>query len=85
MKPSSNFDALERVKAVTQLERLAKVIKETSLCGFGKTAANPVLSTHKGFNDEYEAHIYEKISPTGPCKNLKTYTINVDKWTDCLP
>jgi|GEM_PF-6718940 len=43
-----------------------------------------MLSTLKGFNDEYEAHIYDRLSPTGPCKNLKTYIIYVGKWTGCL-
>lgn len=83
-KPAqNNMDALERFKAVTQMERLSKVIKETSLCGLGQTAPNPVLSTLRWFKDEYEAHVYDRTCPAGVCKNLKTYTINVDKCTGC--
>jgi NADH:ubiquinone oxidoreductase subunit F (NADH-binding) len=46
-------------------EKLAEVIKDTSLCGLGQTAPNPVLSTLRWFRDEYEAHIYERRCPAG--------------------
>ena len=45
------------------LEHLAKVIQDTSLCGLGQTAPNPVLSTLRWFRDEYEAHVYERRCP----------------------
>jgi NADH-quinone oxidoreductase subunit F len=58
-----------------ELEKLAHQVKLGSLCGLGKTAPNPVLSTLKYFRDEYEAHL-EGRCPTGKCKDLITYYIN---------
>ncbi|MGM0421428.1 MAG: NADH-quinone oxidoreductase subunit NuoF [Bacillota bacterium] len=52
------------------LEGLGERIKETSLCGLGQTAPNPVLSTIRFFRDEYEAHIYDGYCPTGRCQGL---------------
>jgi NADH:ubiquinone oxidoreductase subunit F (NADH-binding)/(2Fe-2S) ferredoxin/NAD-dependent dihydropyrimidine dehydrogenase PreA subunit len=57
------------------LEELAQVIKDTSLCGLGQTAPNPVLSTLKFFRDEYEAHVKEKKCPAGVCQALLQYFI----------
>ena len=62
---------------IDELEHLAEVIKASSLCGLGKTAPNPVLSTIKYFRNEYEAHI-EKRCPTGRCKALITYSVTDD-------
>lgn len=76
-------EALERFKGVLQLEKLGKVIRETSLCGLGKSAPNPVLSTLKWFRDEYEAHIFERKCPAGACTELRTFVIDVDKCTGC--
>ncbi len=60
---------------IDELESLSKMIKKTSLCGLGKTAPNPVLSTIRYFRDEYEAHV-EKRCPAAKCKALITYSIN---------
>jgi len=49
------------------LEELCDVVKNTSLCGLGQTAANPVLSTIRFFRDEYIAHIKDKNCPAGVC------------------
>ncbi len=76
-------DALQRFQGVMYLNRLAEVIKDTSLCGLGQTAPNPVLSTLRWFRSEYEAHIYERRCPAGVCKDLLTYTIDVDKCKGC--
>ena len=57
-----------------ELERLAVMVKRGSLCGLGKTAPNPVLTTLRYFRDEYEAHI-EGRCPAGRCKALITYHI----------
>ena len=46
------------------------MIRSTSLCGLGRTAPNPVLSTLRWFRDEYEAHIYDRRCPAGVCKGL---------------
>jgi bidirectional [NiFe] hydrogenase diaphorase subunit len=49
------------------LEQLCGLLKETSLCGLGQTAPNPVVSTLRYFRDEYRAHIEEKRCPAGVC------------------
>ncbi len=65
------------------LESLAEQIRDTSLCGLGQTAPNPVLTTIKYFREEYEAHIRDKKCPALVCKDLITYTIDPDKCTGC--
>lgn len=65
------------------LEELGTYMKETSLCGLGMTAPNPVLSTLKYFRNEYEAHIRDKKCPAGICKDLITYTILEDICKGC--
>jgi len=80
---NSQEDALLRFQGMVYLERLASVIKDTSLCGLGQTAANPVLSTLHYFREEYEAHLYERHCPAGACKELLTYTIDTDKCNGC--
>ncbi|MGB2998770.1 MAG: NADH-quinone oxidoreductase subunit NuoF, partial [Phycisphaerae bacterium] len=52
------------------LETLGATIQETSLCGLGQTAPNPVLSTLRHFRDEYEAHIIEKRCPSHACEKM---------------
>lgn len=64
------------------LKELAETIKDTSLCGLGQTAPNPVLSTMKYFMDEYEAHIKEHRCPAGVCQALLQYQIT-DKCIGC--
>jgi len=66
----SENDALYRLQGVMELERLATVIRDTSLCGLGQTAPNPVLATLRWFRDEYEAHVFERRCPAGACKDL---------------
>jgi len=77
------YEALERMKGVMQLEKLGKIIRETSLCGLGQTAPNPVLSTLKYFRGEYEAHIFGRECPAGACTDLRVFKIDVDKCTGC--
>ena len=62
---------------IEELENLAQMVQKSSLCGLGKTAPNPVLSTIKYFRDEYEAHI-EKRCPVGKCMALITYSVTDD-------
>ncbi len=61
------------------LEELALQTKKGSICGLGKTAPNPVLSTLRYFRDEYISHI-NGVCPTGKCKNMVKYSIT----TDCI-
>ncbi|MGL4593698.1 MAG: NADH-ubiquinone oxidoreductase-F iron-sulfur binding region domain-containing protein, partial [Thermoguttaceae bacterium] len=57
-----------------ELETLAHQVKAGSLCGLGKTAPNPVLSTLQYFRDEYEAHL-KNCCPAGKCAALTAYSI----------
>lgn len=63
------------MKDLDLLEELAHSVKEGSLCGLGKTAPNPVLSTLKYFRDEYIAHIKDKKCPAGVCAAMKKIVI----------
>jgi NADH-quinone oxidoreductase subunit F len=65
------------------LEQLALTVKAGSLCGLGKTAPNPVLSTLRYFRDEYNAHVFEKRCPAGRCAAMKTYAIEPAKCKGC--
>ncbi len=65
------------------LKELGETISKTALCGLGKTAAGPVLSTIKYFEDEYKAHIYDKKCPAGACQKLKTITIDPELCKGC--
>ena len=65
------------------LETLGNVVKSVSLCGLGKTAPNPVLSTLRYFRDEYMAHIEDKKCPGGVCKALIEYYIIEDLCNGC--
>ncbi|HDR03672.1 MAG TPA: NADH-quinone oxidoreductase subunit NuoF [Candidatus Marinimicrobia bacterium] len=76
-------EALLRFQGMMYLERLADVIKNTSLCGLGQTAANPVISTLRYFRAEYEAHLYDRKCPSGHCRELLTYFIDTSKCTGC--
>jgi len=65
------------------LEEIANTVSNTALCGLGKTAANPVLSTLKYFKDEYIAHVRDKKCPAGVCTALKTYKIDENLCKGC--
>jgi len=69
---------------IALLEQLGEHIKETSLCGLGQTAPNPVLSTIQYFRNEYEAHINDKKCPAGSCQELSSaYKINIEACVAC--
>jgi len=68
-----------RIEDIDMLSQLAEDIKAGSLCGLGKTAPNPVLSTLRYFRDEYEAHIKEGRCPALMCRDLITYYIIPEK------
>ena len=79
------FDKITSGKAelsdIDKLEQLARNIKKASLCGLGKTAPNPVLTTIQYFRKEYEEHI-NGVCPTGVCKAMVKYVVN-DNCTGC--
>ena len=68
-----------KIQDIDLLIALAEDVKAGSLCGLGKTAPNPVLTTLRYFRDEYEAHILEKRCPAKVCSELTAYYILPDK------
>ncbi len=68
---------------LTLLEDLAIIVKDTTMCGLGQTASNPILSTIKYFKNEYLEHINNNHCPAGVCKELIDYLIN-DNCTGCM-
>jgi len=72
-----------KIEDLRELKTLAETIMDTSLCGLGQTAPNPVLSTLKYFMDEYEAHIIDHRCPAGTCQHLLRYEIIPEKCIGC--
>lgn len=84
------YEIIERItngkgleEDIMLLEELGKAISETSLCGLGKTAPNPALTTLRYFLDEYEQHIKKRICPAGVCTALLVFSIDTKKCTGC--
>ena len=71
-----------RMSDIDELRDLAEMIQVSSLCGLGKTAPNPVLSTLQNFEEEYIEHIRDKRCHCGTCKALSQYVIT-DKCIGC--
>ncbi len=72
-----------KIEDIDMLQELSSVVKTCSLCGLGKTATNPVLSTLKYFKNEYVAHIVDKKCPAGACRSLCTMWIDPLKCIGC--
>jgi NADH-quinone oxidoreductase subunit F len=70
-------------ESLSLLEELAEVVADTSLCGLGKTAPNPVLSALRYFRPEFEAHILQKRCPAAVCIPLIQYSISETDCTGC--
>jgi NADH:ubiquinone oxidoreductase subunit F (NADH-binding)/(2Fe-2S) ferredoxin/NAD-dependent dihydropyrimidine dehydrogenase PreA subunit len=68
---------------IERLERLARTVQVASLCGLGKSAPNPVLSTLRYFREEYEKHIHEDFCPSGACRELVAFVIVDEKCKGC--
>ena len=84
------LEILERIVAgqgtmddIDLLLELADMITATTLCGLGKSAAFPVVSTIKHFRNEYEAHVLEKKCPAKVCQKLKTIVIEAELCRGC--
>ncbi len=80
---SRRDEVLPRERVVDYVGTLAEVIRDTSLCGLGQTAPNPILSTLRWFPEEYEAHVKENRCPAKACTGLLTYTINAERCKGC--
>ncbi|MEE9602590.1 MAG: NADH-quinone oxidoreductase subunit NuoF [Thermoguttaceae bacterium] len=84
------LEILERITAgkgtaedLDKLRRLGRLMKKASLCGLGRAASNPVLSTLEHFGDEYLAHVVDKRCPGRKCTALIHYAIDSQKCTGC--
>ncbi len=82
-KEESTHETLRRFKGVVALEGLAEVIKDTSLCGLGSNAPNPVISSLKWFREEFEEHIFDRKCRAGVCRDLRTFVIDAEFCTGC--
>ncbi len=71
------------MEQLDMLEELGTAITDTALCGLGKSAALPVLSTLRTFRDEYIEHVVDKKCRTGNCQALRTYKIDPEKCKGC--
>ena len=65
------------------LRDLADMIENTALCGLGKSAPKPVISTLNAFRDEYVVHIRDRRCPAGVCSKLRVYSIDPAKCKGC--
>ncbi|MDR3595008.1 NADH-quinone oxidoreductase subunit NuoF [Clostridium sp.] len=72
-----------KLEDIDMLLDLADTISSTALCGLGKTAPSPVVSTIKNFRDEYITHIVDKKCPSKTCQKLKTIVIDSDICKGC--
>jgi NADH:ubiquinone oxidoreductase subunit F (NADH-binding)/(2Fe-2S) ferredoxin len=68
---------------LVKLEKLARMIKQGSLCGLGQTAPNPVLTALRYFRGEFLAHVVDKRCPAAACRELVTFRIIPDRCTGC--
>lgn len=73
----------QRYKGIIYLKRLASVIQDTSLCGLGQSAPNPVLSGLRYFKEEYEEHLFERKCEAKVCKDLLYFEINTEICNGC--
>lgn len=76
-------DGEGKMQDIDTLDRLARVVRSTSLCGLGQTCPNPIISTMRYFKDEYISHIQDKHCPAGACKALLEYRIISEKCKGC--
>jgi len=72
-----------RSEDLETMQDLGEILDAGSLCGLGRSAANPVLSTIRYFKDEYLAHIVDKKCPAGVCRELIEFSIDAEKCTGC--
>lgn len=82
-REESTHETLERFKGVVQLESLAEVLRDTSLCGLGQNSANPLLSSLKWFREEFEEHIFDRRCSSAVCREMRTFFIDVEACNGC--
>ena len=79
-KITSGRAAMEDIEL---LEEVSLYVRDNSICGLGKSAPNPTLSTLRYFKDEYLAHVVDRKCPAGVCRALTTFTIDEEKCKAC--
>jgi NADH-quinone oxidoreductase subunit F len=86
----TSLDVLERItqgkgkpEDIPLLHEIGEVMQDCCLCALGTSAPNPVLSTLRYFQDEYDAHIKEHACPAGVCKDLIEFVVNAEKCDGC--
>ncbi len=72
-----------RPEDVQVLRDIAATVRDGSLCGLGQTAPNPVLTTLKYFEEEYDKHVKENRCPAAVCRDLVQYRVIKEKCTGC--
>jgi len=84
------LELLEKITAgegtgedIELLEEVCLYVKDNSICGLGKSAPNPTLSTLRYFRDEYVAHVEERKCPAGVCRELTIFSIDGEKCKAC--
>ena len=84
------YELLDRITSgegepedIDRLKDISCYVRDNSLCGLGKTAANPTLSTLKYFEAEYVAHVTEGKCPAGVCRSLTTFVIETEACKAC--
>jgi NADH:ubiquinone oxidoreductase subunit F (NADH-binding) len=84
-KPPAEEESVEldRFRTIQQLEKLAEIMRDTSLCGLGQNAPNPVMSSLTHFRQVYEEHLFDSYCSTNVCKELRSWHIDVDLCTGC--
>jgi len=71
------------LKDLDHLERLSHLVQKASLCGLGRSAPNPILSTLHYFREEFLSHVVDKRCPSKKCTNLVRYEIDPEKCVGC--
>ena len=76
-------DGRGEAKDLDDLKEISEIVTQSSLCGLGQTAANPILTTLKYFREEYEAHVYEKRCPAKKCTELLDFEVKAELCKKC--
>ena len=76
-------EGLGELTDLDNLRRISQAMQKAALCGLGQTAPNPVVSTLRYYQDEYEVHIINKKCPSKKCRNLLSYKIIPEKCKKC--
>ena len=78
-----NYPAPVKPEDLDMLENLAHTITDTALCGLGKSAAQPVMSTLKNFREEYVAQVVDKKCPAHACTSMRSFVIDPELCKGC--